>query len=281
MPLARVREFDSDRRLLRAEMQGRLGTKPLRAKLGKGRPIPEIGDVILVLRDGSEYYCIDIVERERETDLERNAAEQLVPGDTSMGDPEEGAGVGLRRGGMAILKADMMTGVVANKIIGIVQMLGKRFAWDTNFYHKLVRTLSDKRNTIIDTRLSGSPRNSPLTLEMLKSIIDTSDGSITIDLTGFDDLDIKFRFAPQALQTRGANIKIENETPMGTSKWEMDGTTGKVSMESPILVKVEAPFIQLNSSGLPTEKVLRIGDVGPGPNGGVITGLGSNTVFIG
>jgi hypothetical protein len=263
-------------------MQGRGGTRPLsRVKLGKGRPIPEIGDVILVLRDGSEYYCIDIVERERETDLERNAAEQLVPGDMAMGDPEEGTGVGLRRGGMAILKADMMTGIVANKIIGIVQTLGKRFSWDTNLYHKLIRTLSDKRNTIIDTKLSGSPRNSPLTLEMLKSIIDTSDGSIVIDLSGFDDCDIKFKFAPQALQTRGTNISIENETPLGTAKWGIDGTTGKVSMESPVLVKVDAPFIQLNSSGLPTEKVLRIGDVVPGPNGGVITGIGSNTVFIG
>ena len=282
MPLARVRGVDSDRRKLSAEMQGVGGTKPLsRVKLLKGHPIPEMDDVILILRDGTEYYCIDVVEREREVDLERNAEEQLVPGDMSMGDPEEGAGVGLRRGGMAVLKADMMTGIVANKIIGIVQTLGKRFSWDTNFFHKLIKTKSDKKNTLIDTRLSGSPKGSPLTLEMLKSIIDTSDGTINIDLSGFDDCNFSFHFAPQAMQTRGANIKIENETPMGTSKWEMDGTTGKVSMESPSLVEVDAPFIKLNSEGLPLDKVLRIGDVVPGPNGGVITGMGSNTVFIG
>lgn len=261
MAIGLVESVNAEKRTINVVVNDAGGTRHLpEVKLLKHHEIPEIEDVVLVIRDGGEYYYIGIPEEETEAAIEERAELHNVGGDQSMGDSENGPGIGVRKGGMVVMLADRVTGFIASKIKGMIQILGKTINLDTDFFHFRARTETDKVNTTIDARLAGSPRGIPISIEMLKSIIDTHDGRITMDLSGFNDVDLHLKFAPQAAQYKGSTVTIENDTPMGPVKIGWNGSTGTVNVESPTQIKVDAQAVLVNSEGNPLDRVLTAKD---------------------
>ena len=280
MPLGQVKSVNAGKRTISVNVQDRGGTRMYQnVKLMKHVGLPEHLQQVLVINDGGDYYCVGIPETETDAAVEERESAQNVAGDQFIGDPEKGPGLGIRKGGMVVMIANEVTGIIINKIIQVIQFFGERLSWDTTFYHKIIRTLTDKMNTVIDTRVSGTPIPSVLSVEMIKGIVNTQLGTIDIDLSAFKDCEINFKIKPEAMQPVGSNVAMKGETPLGDVEIKWNGTTGVLDVKSPTQIKVDAQAVLVNSDGSPLDRVMTCKD--KCWYTGNILGQGSNRLFVG
>jgi len=243
----------------------------------KDGKVPEYNTRILIFKDGRNYYYIgqpEVITPEAE---EERASQESVAGDEFLGD-SDGAHMQIRTGGMVALMAEKITGFIANKATGIVQLLGKIISFDTTFYHKLVRTQG--QNTKVDQRIAGSPNGIPLSLEMLKYILTTEDGKIVIDLSAFSEIKGRMLINPVSGRVLGTDLELEAQTPMGVTTFSFDGSTGNVNISSCGRIKIDAALaVLVNSEGSPLDRVRTAKDQCWATGG--ICGGGSSKLFVG
>jgi len=278
MPIGIVQEVNIEQGTVSARVQSGSGTRTIpRVRLMKGRKIPEYNTRILILKDGRNYYYIgqpEVITPEAEED---RASQETVAGDEFLGNPD-GAHMHIRTGGMVALMADKITGFIANKATGIIQLLGKILSFDTTYYHKLVKTQG--QNTKVDQRIAGSPNGIPLSLEMLKYIMTTEDGKVVIDLSAFSEIKGRMLINPVSGRVLGTDIELEAQTPMGVTTFSFDGSTGNVNISSCGRIKVDATqAVLVNSEGSPLDRVRTAKDQCWATGG--ICGGGSSKLFVG
>lgn len=278
MPIGIVQSVDTEKGTVSVIVQSGPGTRPIpRVRLMKDGKIPEINTRILIFKDGRNYYYMgqpEVITPEAEED---RASQENVAGDEFLGDPD-GAHMHVRTGGMVALMADKITGFIANKATGIIQLLGKILSFDTTYYHKLVRTQG--QNTKVDQRIAGSPNGIPLSLEMLKYVMTTEDGKIVIDLSAFSEIKGRLLINPVSGRMLGADINLEAQTPMGVTTFSFDGSTGNVNISSCGRIKVDAALaVLVNSEGSPLDRVRTAKDQCWATGG--ICGGGSSKLFVG
>ena len=278
MPIGIVQDVNTEQGTVSVRIQSGSGTRNVpRVRLMKNGKIPDINTRILIFKDGRNYYYIgqpEVITPEAEED---RAAQETVAGDEFLGDPD-GAHMHIRTGGMVSLMADRITGFIANKATGIIQLLGKILSFDTTYYHKLVRTQGE--NTKVDQRIAGSPNGVPLSLEMLKYIMTTEDGKITIDLSAFTEIKGRLLINPASGNVLGANVGFEAQTPMGVTTFSFDGSTGNVHISSCGRIKIDAAqAVLVNSEGSPLDRVRTAQDQCWAT--GAICGGGSSKLFVG
>lgn len=278
MPIGIVQSVDTEKGTVSVMVQSRSGTRPIpRVRLMKDGKIPEINTRILIFKDGRNYYYMGQPEAITPEAEEDRASQENVAGDEFLGDPD-GAHMHIRTGGMVALMADKITGFIANKATGIIQLLGKILSFDTTYYHKLVRTQG--RNTKVDQRIAGSPNGIPLSLEMLKYIMTTEDGKIVMDLSAFSEIKGRLLINPVSGRVLGADINLEGQTPMGVTTFSFDGSTGDVNISSCGRIKVDAALaVLVNSEGSPLDRVRTAKDQCWATGG--ICGGGSSKLFVG
>lgn len=261
MPIGIVQDVDPAKGTISVKVQGSAGTRMLpRVRMMKDAKIPEYGTRVVVIKDGRNHYYLGTPEPITPEAEDDRSSEDNMPGDDWLGDPD-GAHVKVRSGGMVEALADKLVGFIANKATGIVQILGKIFSVDTTYYHKLIKT--EGRNTKIDTMISGSPNGIPLSLEMVRALLNTADGTLAIDLSAFTDIQAKLLINPVSGNALGANIGIEAQTPLGPAALSFNGTTGDITVASPgAVVKIDnARQVLVDSDGLdPLDRVLTARD---------------------
>ncbi len=278
MPIGIVQSVDPAAGTVVVKIQGGPGTRDaLRVRLMEDSKIPKYGTRIVFIKDGKNYYYYGtpkVITPEAEA---ARAAEENVAGDEFLGD-SDGAHMHIRTGGMVALMADKITGFIANKATGIIQLLGKILSFDTTYYHKLIRTMG--MNTKIDQRIAGSPNGIPLSLEMLKYILTTEDGKIVLNLSAFSEIEGKLIINPLSGKVTGTDVNLEAQTPMGGMKFSFNGSTGNVNIESPGLVNIKvAQAVWVNSNGNPLDRVVRAGDTCW--KTGAMIGQGSKKLCVG
>ena len=278
MPIGIVQDVNTDKGTVSVRVQSGSGTRTIpRVRLMKDGKVPEYNTRILIFKDGRNYYYMGQPEPITPEDEEDRAAQENVAGDEFLGDPD-GAHMHIRTGGMVALMAEKITGFIANKSTGIVQLLGKILSFDTTFYHRLIKTQG--QNTKVDHRIAGSPNGIPLSLEMLKYIMTTEDGKISIDLSAFSELKGRLLINPVSGRVLGTDIELEAQTPMGVTTFSFDGSTGDVNISSCGRIKIDAALaVLVNSEGSPLDRVRTAKDQCWSTGG--ICGGGSSKLFVG
>ena len=280
MPIGIVQSVDPVKGTISVAIQGSGGTRHLpRVRLLDDARIPEHGARVVVLKDGRNYYYLGTPAAITPDAEQARAAEEHMPGDEWLGDPA-GAHVRARSGGMVAAMADKVTGFIASKVQGIVQTLGKIISVDTTYYHKTIKTTPEK-NTRIDTMISGKPRGAANLVEMVRSVLDTSDGTLVIDLSSFADIKAKVLINPASGNVTGASIGIEAQTPMGAATLSFDGATGNITVNSPgAVIKIDkARQVLVGSNGEPGDRVVRAKDLCW--KTGAPIGHGSSRLYVG
>lgn len=278
MPIGIVQSVDVDAGTVKVAVQSGPGGRYInRVRLMKGQDVPEYNTRIVVVKDGRNYYCIGTPMAATAAAVEERSEQQLSAGDKLIGDPE-GTHIHLRVGGMIAVMADKVTGFIASKANGIIQLMGKMISFDTTHSHRMVRTVG--QNTVVDERLAGSPYGTPLSLEMMKYIVKTQTGELALDISAFNNVGLNFIINPLSGNALGPNIAVNIQTPMGPIKVESSGVTGNVNVTAPGIIKVEAKqAVLVNSEGLPIDRVRRAGDICWYTQG--MCGGGSSKMFVG
>lgn len=278
MPIARVTDVNAAARTAAAIIQGGSGTaSPPNIKL-TDRCSPNNGDWVLIVYDGAEYYAIDTIQPETEAANAEREEQEVVPGDQTIGDPN-GANVTVRKGGLISMMADAATGFLANKINGLIQLMGRMFSVDTTFFHGRVRTQEDGTNSKVEVSIFGSPLTSPISTEIVNAILDTKLATMGVDINAIRELNFKFNIAPQTGIVTGPNLNFEVATPAGKAVFRVNGTTGIIEAESPTAIKMTGQLIFLNSDGSPLDRVLTAKDLCCYT--GNMHGQGSGKVYVG
>ena len=262
MPIGIVQDVDPVKGTISVRVQGSSGTRNLhRVRMMKDAKIPPYGVRVVCVKDGRNYYYLGTPEEITPAAEDERASEEHMPGDDWLGDPD-GAHVMVRSGGMISAMVSEVVGFIANKATGIIQLMGKIISADTTYYHKLIRTQG--MNTKVDTTIAGSPNGIPLSLEMVRAILDTSNGTLSIDLSAFTDIQARLNINPASGNVLGANIGIEANTPVGKATLSFNGQTGNITVSAPNTsdIKIEgARRVLVNSDGLdPLDRVLTARD---------------------
>lgn len=222
--------------------------------------IPKVGARCMVAEVGHEMFCMGYLPEEGPEAEESNKNNDLRGGDFRIGNEKDGV-VGVLEGGMLVVMASG-TGLIVLRDKRELDLVGKDIAMDTPSIHKNLRTDDDGGADIDESAYSSLGR-----VESNK--IKANDGVVE---KAFDRVkSVKLQINKEASQAELVAIgktlqdfSITVATNAGDIELSWDSTTNRLSLGAPgevsinagSLLRILAPTIALNSSGVDPSKAL-------------------------
>lgn len=212
------------------------------------RCTPRPGKTVRVVREGYDWYISGYPSVESPEARDQMEQEHTAPGDILLGNRSTGM-VGVYRGGMMVLLANAVTGVMAIDRNDTVNILGANIYLDNAVYHKAIKT--ENGSAKITEQIAGTAG-----LRVISKSVDLLTGVCEYSSSGLQSVSIKLNNG--TLDIKGPDITITSKTSAGGNvSLAVNGITGNVEISTPGTLKIDALRVGINSEAInPMEGVV-------------------------
>jgi hypothetical protein len=240
MPVGRILEVDTEGRTARVLLRGRSDDSVIEGAILTEssefiRSLPRAGKLVRIVNDGSEWLVTNYIREWSTENAEQNELDRITPGDSIMG--ENGAKIGYYNGGLVVLMANEVTGVMASDSKSTLNLLGHNIYEDNSVYHRSVKT--QEGSAVLSSKAYGQAG-----LVSLEETSDLRTGSISIQAEGITEIDVDVNKSLANLSALSVNIELSTIAGIVSFKVEANGN---ITMTTPAKIKLQGLAIGLNS----------------------------------